>query len=338
MADLMAALLIVAIFLILSEIVKRIVLDVAPHLVSKTKSTLDDEILSVIKGPIQVIVIVAGIYLAFKTINHMPVNAITMLDRLSAIVLILLCAYVVSNLIKGIIKWYVTDVAPKTNSDLDDHLMPFLRKFLVVLVYSIAVIMIIGQFGVEITPLIASLGVVGIAVALAAKESLSNLFGAVAILTDRPYKVGDRLILPSIGQGDVLDVGLRSTRIRTMDNRVVIVPNEEMARSKIVNMSQPSSKVRVTIKVGISYRSDVDKACAIMERIASELPQVSKEPGPRAYVSALGDFSVDITMLVWIDSYREDLSVPDVIYRKVLARFKEEGIEIPYPIKTVIPK
>ncbi len=335
-SDIITAAIIVVVFLFLSEVAKHFVTDIAPHLVSRTDSTLDDEILKAIKGPIRALIIVAGLYFACKTLNNMPADIIGMLDRLATMALILVGAYFTANLIGALIQWYINDLAPKTNSDLDDHLMPFLKKFLVVAVYAVAAVMVIGLF-TEITPLLAGLGVFGIAVAFAAKEALSNLFGAFAILTDRPYKVGDRLSLKGIGTGDVIDMGMRSTRVRTSDNRIVIVPNERIAASRIVNLSQPDAKVRLELKFGIGYTSDADKACALLEQMASETLSVLTEPKPRAYVSELGDFAVTVVLLVWIDSYRNDLSVADAIYRKALSAFKKEGIEIPYPTMTVMP-
>lgn len=336
-SDLLAAAIILSAFLIVSQLAKHLVTDVMPYLVSKTESTLDDEILNAVKGPIQVLVIIIGIDLAIKTMNDLSLGIVDVLDTLASIALILIGAYFVANLISAMLRWYIHDVAPKTNSDLDDHLIPFLQKFMVAAVYVIALVMIIGLF-TPITPLIAGLGVLGIAVALAAKEMLSNLFGAVAILTDRPYKMGDRLLIKGIGMGDVTDIGMRSTRIKTIDNRIVVIPNEVMASSRIVNVSQPDSKVRISLKVGVGYASNVDLACAIMEQIAAGTPSVSKEPAPRAYVSQLGDFAVEITLLAWIDSYREDLNTPDTIYRAILSRFKAEGIDIPYPVMTVMPR
>jgi MscS family membrane protein len=333
-ADALSAAAVLAVFIVLSLLVKYFVTDVAPHLVSKTGSSLDDELLKSVKGPAQVLIIVAGIYLACKTLNGLSSGII---DIMASIVLIFVAAYFIANVISGLIRWYIRDVAPKTESDLDDHLMPFLSKFLVAAVYVVALVMAVGLF-TPITPLIAGLGVFGIAVAFAAKEMLANLFGAFAILTDRPYKVGDRLCLEGIGYGDVDDIGMRSTRVRTVDNRVVIVPNEKIASGRIVNLSRPDAKIRLDLKVGIGYGSDADKACALLENIASETPVVSRDPRPRAYVSELSDFAVVITFLVWIDDYREYYEVPDAIYRRLLVEFKKEGIEIPFPTMTIVPK
>jgi len=157
----------------LSEVARRFVSDVAPGLIYKAGSSLDYKLLNAAKGPIRILIIVAGVYFACNTLNDLSPGIVVALDRLANIALILVGAYLVSNFISALIRWYTRDVAPKTGSDLDDSLLPFLAKAAVALVYIIAGIMILDLF-VEVTPLIASLGIVGIAVAFAAKEALKN--------------------------------------------------------------------------------------------------------------------------------------------------------------------
>lgn len=337
-SDVVAAVSVFLLFFVLSFIARVFVTDVAPHLVSRTKSSLDDELLGAVKRPIQVLIIAAGVYLACKTLNDLPHDIASAMDSLATVALILIAAYFITSIISGLLRWYIRDVAPKTDSDLDDHLIPFLEKIIVAVVYILALLMSIAQLGVQITPLIASMGVAGVAVALAAKESLSNLFGAMAVLADRPFKVGDRLNVTGVGLADVVDIGLRSTRVKTLDNRIAIIPNEELARTKIVNYSLPDPRLRLAVKVDIGYGADVDKACAIMEEIASGLPAVSNGVKPRAYVSDLKDYAIEITMYAWVDTYLEHLNVPDEIYRKILVRFRQEGIEIPCPVMTIVPR
>lgn len=337
-ADLATAAVIFLIFLVLSEVARYFVKNVAPHLVKQTNSSLDDEILAAIKNPVTVLIIATGSYLAIKSLDGLSLGLLDTLDSMALATLILVAAYFVSNLITAFLRWYSKDVAPHTDSDLDDHLVPFLEKLAGVIVYLLAFLVILSVFGIQITALVASLGVAGIAVALAAQESLSNIFGAVAILVDRPYKVGDRLLIPGIGQGDVTDIGMRSTRVLTRNRQLVVIPNREMASMDIVNLSLPDSRIRLQLKVGVAYKADIDRACRVMEEIAAANPLVAQDPKPGAYVSALGDFAVEITLLTWISDYRKDYDVADQVYREILARFKAEGIEITYPVMTVLPK
>jgi MscS family membrane protein len=337
-ADLLTAALVFVTFLVLSELARYFVIYVAPRLVAGTRSSLDDEVLKAIRGPIRLLIILIGLYFSLKTLDHLSSSIVNVLDTLATVVLILVAAYFVSNLVNALLRWYSRDVAPHTGSQLDDQLIPFFEKLITAVIYILALLLIMSLFGIEITALVASLGVAGIAVALAAQETLSNVFGAFAILTDRPYKVGDRLLIHGIGQGDVIDIGLRSTRLKTRNDEIMVIPNQQMASSEIVNLSMPDSRLRVLIKVGISYKSDVDRACAIMEEIAAANAAVAKEPRPRAYVSGLGDFAIEITMLVWLADYMKDYIVPDQIYRQILVKFREADIDITYPVMTVLPK
>lgn len=335
-ADLVSALLIIVFAIILAKVVKFFIVSVAPHLVSKTETTLDDEMIKAINGPLQVFVVALGFYMAFAALNDLPVIISNNLGMILTVVLIYIAAYLVANIATALINWYKNDIAPHTDSDLDDVLMPFLSKAAGVTVFILATLMAISAMGIEITPLLATVGVGGIAVALAAQELLSNLFGAISILGDRPYKVGDRIEMDDGLSGDVTEIGLRSTRVKTVDGRIIVIPNADISKSMIINYSQPDPKMRYDIKVGISYDSDVEKASKILLEIANGTEGVMKEPAPQVYVKDLGNFSVNMLMQVWMKDYKLNWEVPDKIYRETLKRFAAEKIDIPYPITSVI--
>ena len=162
------------------------------------------------------------------------------------------------------------------------------------------------------------------------------MFGAFSILTDRPFKVGDRIELSNTEIGDVIDIGIRSTRLKTMDSKIIIVPNSVISKGKIINYSEPDQIVRFTINVSISYNSDIDRALSTMIDIAGKTDGVIFDPVPRAFVVALSSYSIDLVLHVWVKDYRLEFDVPDRIYREIIRRFKEENIEIPYPITTII--
>src|SRR5271157_624112 len=335
-SDIIIAIAIIILSYILAKAVKFFIVNIAPHLVSKTNTTLDDEILKAINGPLQVFIVACGIYLAFATLNNLPGLLSDNLILILTIVLIFIAAYLVSNLTGAFINWYKNNIAPRTESDLDDVLMPFLGKSVGVIVFVLAALMALAVLHVEITPLIATLGVGGIAVALAAQELLSNVFGAFAILSDRPYKIGDRIQISEGMVGDVVEIGLRSTRMNTLDNRLIVVPNSDISKSDIVNFSQPDSRMRFDIKVGVSYDADIEKATGILLDIAGHTDGVLNDPSPKVYVKDLGNFSVNLLMHVWVKDYKLSWEVPDQIYRETLKRFAKEKIDIPYPITSVI--
>lgn len=335
-ADLVVAILIIVLAYFVAKAAKYFIKDIAPRLVSKTQTSLDDYLLKAVNGPLQVFIIAVGIYLACATLSNLPGLLSDNLAVMLTIALVYIAAYIVWNVTAALINWYKTDVAPKTESELDDVLMPFLSKIIGVVVFAVATLMVLSILQIEITPLIATMGVGGIAVALAAQELLSNVFGAFAILSDRPYKIGDRIQLSSGMVGDVMEVGLRSTRIKTLDNRLIVVPNSDISKSNIINYSLPDSKVRFDVKVGIAYDADVEKASGILLDIATHTEGVLADPAPQVYIKDLGNFSINMLMHVWVKDYNLNWDVPDRIYRETLKRFAKEKIEIPYPVTSVI--
>lgn len=335
-ADLISAIIIVIASIALAKLIKYMVANLAPRMVSHTNTSLDDELIRAVNGPLQLFIVALGIYLAFAALNELPGIISDNLGALLTIALIYITAYLMANLVSALINWYKNDVAPHTDSDLDDVLMPFLNKAVGVTVFIIATLMAISALGIEITPLLATVGVGGIAVALAAQELLSNVFGAISILSDRPYKIGDRIEMSDGLSGDVMEIGLRSTRIKTVDGRIIVIPNADISKSMIINYSQPDPRLRYDIKVGISYNSDVEKATRILLDIAKETEGIVKDPAPQVYVKDLGNFSVNLLMQVWMQDYKLNWDVPDRIYRETLKRFNAEKIDIPYPITSVI--
>lgn len=338
-SDLLLAVLIILASLVLAKVVKYFVTTIAPHLVSKTSSSLDDEIIKAVNGPLQILIVVIGAYLALGTVEALSGSFNFWIDRLLLVAAIFIAAYLLANIVNALLNWYRSDIAPKTDSDFDDAFIPFIQKVAWAVIIVISVLVALEQLRlIEITPLITGMGIVGIAVALAAKEMLSNFFGSVAILTDRPYKVGDRVSIQDTDAGDVMEIGLRSTRIKTLDNRVIVVPNTKVANSRVINYSQPDTISVFKIEVGIAYNSDVNKAMKIMREIALATKGVLDNPAPDIYVTELGACAVKICMYVNVADYKLNWVVPDNIYRKTLKQFEAEGIEIPYPIQRIIMK
>lgn len=337
--DLLLAVFLLLASIVLAKAVKYFVTVVAPHLVSRTETSLDDEIIKAVNGPLQIFIVVIGLYVSILIMESLSGSFNFWIDRLLLVAVIFIAAYLLANLVNALLNWYRNDIAPKTESDFDDALIPFIQKIAWGIIIVISLLVSLEQLRIiEITPLITGMGIIGVAIALAAKELLSNFFGSVAILTDRPYKVGDRVKIPGADSGDVLEIGLRSTRMRTLDNRIIIVPNTKVANSQIMNYSQPDSHVVFDITVGVSYDADVDKAARIMKEIALSTKGVEADPGPAVHVTELGDYAVKLRMLVPVNDYRLSWVVPDNIYRQILKQFEAEGIEIPYPIRNILVK
>jgi small-conductance mechanosensitive channel len=200
-----------------------------------------------------------------------------------------------------------------------------------VVIFGAGIYLIFVIWHIDMTAWLASAGIVGIAVGFAAKDTLSNLFSGVFIVADAPYKVGDYIVLDKIHRGKVTNIGLRSTRILTRDDIEVTIPNSIIGNSMIINQSGGvSEKMRIRLKVGVAYGSDIDQVKQILLDVADSEPLVCRQPTPRVRFRAFGASSLDLELLFWANNPEERGRVVDVMNTKVYKRFNETGIEIPY--------
>ncbi|VEN75242.1 conserved membrane hypothetical protein [Candidatus Desulfarcum epimagneticum] len=228
----------------------------------------------------------------------------------------------------------------RTETHIDDAVFAVLNKLLGAFFFSMAVIASLDILGVNVMPFIAGAGIVGIAIGFAAKDTLSNLIAGILLIIDRPFEVGDRIEVwasppGSSSWGDVVHIGLRATRIKTTDNIVIIIPNNEIMKRDIVNYTILSRLIRIRVDVGISYDSDIAMAKEIVLNAATSAEGVMADPAPRVFAKGFGDSSIDIQAIVWIDDARKKMDATSFIIENIKKEFDKQGIEIPYPKRDV---
>ena len=231
-------------------------------------------------------------------------------------------------------------VARKTKTRVDNILFDLLKKLSGVLVYGTAIVIAMDQLGINIMPFVAGAGVAGVAIGFAAKETLSNLIAGIMLIIDRPFEVGDRIEVWSAPKnsatwGDVVDIGFRATKIRTTDNIVIIIPNNEIMMRDIINYTTLDGKIRVRINIGIGYDADIEKAKELIVEVAKSASWISDHPPPKVEVRNFGASSVDLQARVWINNARRRMDTITYITDGVKAAFNREGIEIPYPKRDI---
>ncbi|MFH1913513.1 MAG: mechanosensitive ion channel family protein [Pseudomonadota bacterium] len=192
-----------------------------------------------------------------------------------------------------------------------------------------------GYFGLPVTAVFASAGIAGVAVALAARETLANFFGGVSIFLDRPFRAGDYIVLDSGERGEVKAVGMRSTRLLTRDDVMITIPNSVITNVKIVNQSAPEPHFRVAIKVGVAYGSDLDRVEAALLGAAEGNTMVMRTPEPRARLRSFGESSINYELLVWAARPHDRGRITHELAREICRRFAEAGVEIPFPQRDV---
>ena len=219
----------------------------------------------------------------------------------------------------------------KIGADLFNLVKNLARVVLVI----IAFLWLLSIWHIDMTPLFASAGIAGIAVALAAKDTLANFFGGLSIFMDKTFKVGDFIILDSNERGEVVDIGIRSTRIKTRDDIIVTIPNAILANSKIINESAPVPRFRIRVPVGVAYGSDLRQVEEVLLAVAIANPGVTDEPEPRVRVRLLGPSSVDCELLCWLDDPAQKGLVRHTLLREIHDAFRQQAITIPFPQQDV---
>lgn len=287
----------------------------------------------------------AGHYsiLIFIGINVINVIQLPLLEKIFYAFMIMLLATFANSIFKDIVPYLAETVTSRTKTKFDDVIFDLLDKFASLVIFVLAVMAALDILGVNIMPLIAGAGVAGIAVGFAAKDTLSNIIAGVLLILDRPFEVGDRIEVWSAPRnsatwGDVVDVGLRATRIRTTDNIVIVIPNNEIMKRDIINYTTISKEIRVRIPIGIAYNSDVDKAKKVIISTAFELEWVMKEPAPKVVVKDFGESAVNLEARIWISDPRKRMDTISHISDRVKVEFDRAGIEIPFPKRDIYIK
>lgn len=265
---------------------------------------------------------------------------LTMVEKIFHAVFIIVAAAPVKSFLIIFLEYLERNLAKRTQTDVDNIVIDLLNKFSGAIVYATAAIIALDVLGVNVMPFIAGAGVMGVAVGFAAKDTLSNLIAGILLIIDRPFEIGDRIEVwsapaGSASWGDVIDIGLRATRIKTTDNIVVIIPNNEIMTRDIVNYTTIYSSIRVRINIGVAYDADIAKAKALIIQAASSADWILAEPAPKVVVRNFGESSVDLQARVWIKEARKRMDTIDHITDTVKALFDENGIEIPFPKRDI---
>jgi len=299
-----------------------------------TDSLLDDIILNAVGTPAVVAIIALSVNIALTWFDIVPDSMSWLItDQVINAVFILFGAWIASVFSYNLIRTYGTLVAEKTETDLDDRLMPILEIAARYLIWFVAFLLILADFQIDITPLLAGAGIGALALALAAQDIIGNFFSGAIIAMDKPFKIGDRVKIDTFF-GDVVSIGPRSTRIKSLDNQIVTFPNTKVTSSVVVNYAMPDIKLKIRIPFSVAYGSDMDRVKAILLAIAREAaektPWVLTDPEPSVYFLEFGESSLNGQLILWTNNYDNAWDVQDYVNGRIVCRFTEEKIEIPF--------
>ncbi len=228
----------------------------------------------------------------------------------------------------------VSDEATRDDR-FNNQVVPIFQNVWTALVLGAGIFLVLSVWNVDVTPLLASAGVLGIVLGLAARDTIANFFGSIALYFDRTYTVGDFIVLESGERGRVEDVSIRSTDLRTRDDLLVTVPNAELNTATIINESTPERERRLQVSLGVAYDSDLEHVEDVLLDVAREADVVIDEPAPRVRVREFAASSINVDLLAWISAPVLRGRARHVLLKQIHAAFRSEGIEIPFPQRVV---
>lgn len=326
------ALIAVALFVVAAKLVNLFLNRVLRRFTRFTKTDVDDRIIDLIQKPVFHTIVLAGIVAAAGELELAPRTLFYARGTLYSLLAIVwsVTAVRISN---TIIEYAVAKSADLTG--LSKDIVPLVENVSRIVLIVAAFMVVLSIWHIDITPVMASAGIAGAAVAFAAKDTIANFFGGISLFVDRPFKIGDFVVLDSGERGEVVNIGSRSTRIKTRDDIQIAVPNSVIASTKIINESAPVPNFRVRIPVGVAYGSDIDRVQETLLEIARANGNVIAEPEPRVRFRQFGDSSLNFELLCWAKEPvlrgRTIHELNCAIYKK----FNELGIKFPFPQRDV---
>jgi small-conductance mechanosensitive channel len=321
-------------FVVLSFLIRQIYKIVFLRIAKRTKTDVDDKLFEATKWPLSLIVLFFGIKVSILPLE-LPEKAALYTNHFIDSVLILIISIVAISIFNLLIDSWGKKFTEKTKSDMDDQLLLLFHRFVKVLLFILAFLFILQRWGIQVGPLLASLGIAGIAIGFALKDSLSNIIGGIQLIVDKTFCVGDKIEMEDGTLGVVKDISLRSTRIRTYDNELIIVPNGKFATENIKNHVQPDLKVRVRVPFGVVYGSDPKKVKKVVLKAIKNIEHIMDDPEPAVLFMEMADFSLNFRAQFWVPSYEHRFMAKIVATELIYDALNKAGIGIPFPTRTL---
>jgi MscS family membrane protein len=327
------AILVALVFLFLAMVVDKICSRALVQLLTRIDTATGNRIVELMHRPVYVTVMLIGLVFASKQLS-LSVTLHTILYGVVGTILVLVWTVVIHRLSGVVFTAMVRN--GQRYSFAHPATAPVFRNAIAILLFAIGVYGLLVTWDVNVTGLLASAGIVGVALSFAAQDTLGNLFAGVSILADRPYEIGDYIVLDSGERGEVTHIGLRSTRLLTRDDVGVTIPNGVIARAKIINeAASPRKQFRIRINIGVAYGTNIRQLIKVLIKIAGEHEEISSAPAPRARFRSFGDFSLKFELLCWIERPADRGRISHELNCEIYETFEELGITIPFPQRDI---
>lgn len=298
----------------------------------RTSMKFNQQLVSIIETPLIIIISLVGIELAVRNFlaEKSPFN------NLILTISIVILTYVLMRAGSILLDFWSTRMSQTKGEEFHSEILPLTRSIVSIILTVLALVLILQVWGVEVGTLLTSLGIAGAILGLAFKQTLENIFGGISLIMDNSFKKGDYVKLEDGEIGEILEINLRSTKIRNIDSEAVIVPNGKLANSKIINLAQPTHTVRIRMPVSVAYGSDPDIVKQVLHDSLRNQPDILTMPKRMARMIGFGNSSIDFELYFYINDYEKVWDLKDKVITQVYKDLYANNIEIPFPIRTIV--
>ncbi len=337
--DLMVSGIILAVAVVIALLFSKVIFPLLVRVSNFTSGDLDDRVIAASHTPLMVYIVLIGLYLAITAPLSLPPTVQDLVNKVAAFIAVINGAILINAVGSATLRWLQTHLQATGAASTGSWALPIARRGMVIVVFAMAGMVSLDIVGINISPLIAGLGIGGLAVALALQPTLSNLFAGTYVITEGMVSQGDYIEMEGGVSGYVVDVNWRSTRLRTWSNNLVIIPNSRFAETIITNYSKPDAHVNVYLTCGVAYESDLQLVEVVgqevMQRVLEEHPGAVRSYGAYFGYDAFGESNIDFWLFMQAQDRLASFEVRSELVKQLHARLNAESITINYPVRTL---
>lgn len=306
---------------------------IVKKLTSRTKTKLDDIIIDMLEEPIVLGLTIGGVWFALSRLTFQD-DVQKWINKLYWMMIAIAATWLIARLVDAIIKEYIVPITEKTENNLDDQIIPIIRKAIRATIWVLGIIVAMDNAGYNVGALLAGLGIGGIALAMAAKNTVANIFGGITIFTDKPFAINDRVKIGGF-DGTITEIGIRSTRLKTLENRIVTIPNSKFTDGMVENVSSEPNR-KVVLKLGLIYETSAEKVQSGIKALQAIVDETDAlEENSVISFTEFGDFSLGILFIYYIKKDADIMGSQTVVNMEIKNRFEKLEIEMAFPTQTV---
>jgi MscS family membrane protein len=333
--ELLAALLILTAFWLLAQLIILLLNRYGRKLAVFSSADMADHVIQRAIPHVSRLLTILGLYLAIRSLP-LHEKVVQVLSGALFVAMVAIIFNLLYHALDELLQRHMNGDHTDKSALISRNMIPIAEKLAMLFLMGTALIIILKHFNYDIFSVVTALGIGSLAIGLAAKDTLAHMISGFTLMLDQPFLIGDRIKLANGQVGDVIDIGLRSTKIQGPDSTMMIIPNSDLCNSTVINLVRPTSVIQGSITLGVGYGSDIEHVKAVLLEIARENSKVVADPPPIVLFISFGSSALNMLYLFWVDDPGTIGVVTDQLNCAILRRFREEHIEIPFPIRTVV--